>query len=145
MGTRGLRLSGLAQEQIVGRCMRKGIFGFLRLQGISWLAEQLLPSQIGLCSTEKVNESVCPSVKLTNKSKRNKTLSAAPNSIQYWPRTYQHSFCFTMFIWIQASTDNECRKWRHYCHRVQRSRPATGFASSLLSNGYFFKSSQCRD
>jgi len=37
----------------------------------------------GLCSTETVDEIMCPAVKLTNDSKCDKALSAAHNSVQH--------------------------------------------------------------
>jgi hypothetical protein len=74
---------------------------------------------------ETVNEIItCPAVKLTNGSKRDKALSAAHNSVQHWPSTVQQSYCFTMSIWIQTSIDN--------CRRLQKSRPATGFAQPAI-------------
>ena len=126
MGMRGLRLSGLAQEQIEGCCVRKGTLGLLEMQGISWLAAQVLPSQTGLCSVETVKDIMCPAIKLTNDSKRDKALSAAHNSVQHWPNTIQQSYCFTMFIWRQASLDNECRKWRRYFHRLKKVQTGDG-------------------
>jgi hypothetical protein len=54
-GTHGLDWCGSGKVQVAGACdCCDGTFWFLKMQGISWLAEELLASQEGLCSVELV-------------------------------------------------------------------------------------------